>query len=86
MPKPRSKPPSKEKVQVTFGAAVRARREARRLTQEQVAELAELHVNYLSSVERGERNIGLHNIARLAYALDMTVSALLSALDGRSAL
>lgn len=81
MPKPRSKPPSKEKVQVTFGAAVRAHREARQLTQEQVAELAELHTNYVSSVERGERNIGLHNVTRLAYALDVPVSALVSPLD-----
>lgn len=83
MPKPRSKPPSKERVQVTFGAAVRAQREARALTQEQLAELAELHTNYVSSVERGERNIGLHNVARLAYALDLPVSALVSPLDAK---
>lgn len=81
MPKPRSRPPTKEKVQVTFGAAVRAQREAKALTQEQLAELAELHTNYVSSVERGERNIGLHNVARLAYALDLPISALVSPLD-----
>jgi transcriptional regulator with XRE-family HTH domain len=83
VPKSRPKPPTKEKVQVTFGAALRAHREARLLTQERLAELAELHTNYVSSVERGERNIGLHNIARLAYALDMPVSKLMSGLDGR---
>ena len=83
MPKSRPKPPTKEKVQVTFGAALRAHREARLLTQEGLAELADLHTNYVSSVERGERNIGLHNIARLAYALDMPVSKLMSGLDGR---
>ena len=83
MPKPRSKPPTKEKVQVALGVAVRARREALLLTQEKVAELADLHTNYVSSVERGERNIGLHNLARLAYALDMPVSALVSSLDSR---
>lgn len=81
MPKPRSRPPTKEKVQVTFGAAVRAQREAKALTQERLAELAEMHTNYVSSVERGERNIGLHNVARLAYALDLPVSALVSTLD-----
>lgn len=84
MPKPRAKPLSKEKIQVAFGAAVRTRREALSLTQEQLAELAELHTNYVSSVERGERNIGLHNVARLAYALDMPVSALTSCLDARA--
>ena len=63
--------------------AVRARREALLLTQEKVAELADLHTNYVSSVERGERNIGLHNVARLAFALDLPVSALVSGLDPR---
>lgn len=81
MPKPRSRLPSKEKVQVTFGAAVRAQREAQLLTQEQLAELADLHTNYVSSVERGERNLGLHNVVRLAYALGVPVSALVSPLD-----
>ena len=66
---------------MTFGAAVRAQREAKLLTQQQLAELADLHTNYVSSVERGERNIGLHNVARLAYALDLPISALLSPLD-----
>lgn len=81
MPKPRSRPPSKEKVQVTFGAAVRAQREAKLLTQEQLAERADLHTNYVSSIERGERNIGLHNVVRLAFALDLPVSTLVSPLD-----
>jgi transcriptional regulator with XRE-family HTH domain len=83
MPKLRAKPPSKEKVQVTFGAALRARRESLLLTQEKVAELADLHTNYVSSVERGERNVGLHNIVRLAFALDMPVASLLSCMDAR---
>ena len=83
MPRPRSKPPTKEKVQVAFGMGVRARREALLLTQGKGAELAEVHTNYGRSVERGERNIGLHNVARLAYALDVPVSALVSSLDSR---
>lgn len=81
MPRSRSRPPSKEKVQLAFGAAVRKRREELLLTQEKLAELADLHTNYVSSVERGERNLGLHNIARLAYALDVNVSELVSTLD-----
>jgi transcriptional regulator with XRE-family HTH domain len=81
--KPRAKPPSKEKVQVTFGAAVRAHREAKLLTQQQLAELADLHTNYVSSVERGERNLGLHNVARLAHALEIPVSVLIASLDGK---
>lgn len=79
--KSRPKLPGKEKVQLTFGASVRARREELLLTQEEVAARAELHTNYVSSVERGERNLGLHNIVRLAFALDMPVSMLVSNLD-----
>nr|WP_281790065.1 helix-turn-helix transcriptional regulator [Limnohabitans sp. INBF002] len=72
---------SKEKVQVTFGAALRVFREKQGLTQEKLAELADLHTNYVSSVERGERNLSLHNIARLANALAIPVSMLVGSLD-----
>ena len=81
MPKFSSNPISKEKVQVTFGAALRVFREKQGLTQEKLAELADLHTNYVSSVERGERNLSLHNIARLAHALTIPVSMLVGALD-----
>lgn len=66
---------------MTFGATLRAYREAQSLTQEALAERADLHTNYVSSVERGERNLGLHNIVRLAYALNMPVSLLMGCLD-----
>jgi transcriptional regulator with XRE-family HTH domain len=81
MVKSRPKVPSKEKAQVVFGAALRTFREDKGLTQQTLAELAELHTNYVSSVERGERNLSLHNIAKLAYALEMDVSALVLCLD-----
>ena len=66
---------------MTFGAALRVFREKQGLTQEKLAELADLHTNYVSSVERGERNLSLHNIARLAHALTIPVSMLVGALD-----
>jgi transcriptional regulator with XRE-family HTH domain len=81
MPKLPHKPPSKEKAQVAFGVAVRALREQALITQERLAELADLHTNYVSSVERGERNISLYNIARLAHGLDVPVSTLMRCLD-----
>jgi transcriptional regulator with XRE-family HTH domain len=43
----------------------------------QLAELAGLHRTYVSSVERGERNVSLLNIERLAKALDVPMSKLM---------
>ncbi|WP_260397079.1 helix-turn-helix domain-containing protein [Variovorax sp. KBW07] len=76
-----AKPPSKEKAQVAFGAAMRALREARQFTQEGLAERAELHTTYISSVERGERNVSLNNITRIAYALEVLPSELMRCVD-----
>lgn len=60
---------------------MRQLRESSRLTQEAVAELADLHTNYVSSVERGERNVSLYNIARIAYALGVPPSELMRSID-----
>jgi len=50
---------------------------ARGLTQETLAGRANLHRTYVGSVERGERNISLVNVERLARALKLTVCELL---------
>jgi len=52
-----------------FGKRVRELRTERGLSQERLAELSDLHRNYVGGVERGERNIGLLNIVRLAHAV-----------------
>lgn len=60
---------------------MRLRRKEVKLTQEQVAEYADLHANYVSSVERGERNVSLHNITQIATALRMKPSELVASID-----
>ena len=58
---------------------LRIRRE-KKLTQEKVAEVAGLHPNYVGSVERGERNISICNIERIAFALGVPMSDLVAEL------
>ena len=47
------------------------------ISQEKLAELAGLHRTYVSSVERGKRNISIENIERLAKALETTMASLM---------
>lgn len=57
------------KARIDFGKKVRQRRHDLGYSQEKLAELADLHYNYVGSLERGERNIALENILALAKAL-----------------
>lgn len=69
--------PSLEK----FGDRIRELRKSRGLSQEELAELAGLHRNYIGGIERGERNIALLNIVRLAKALGVSPSELLNGIE-----
>jgi transcriptional regulator with XRE-family HTH domain len=68
-------------VRSTFGKQVRALRLERGLSQERLAELADLHRNYVGGVERGERNIALLNIVALARALKIKPTKLLETIS-----
>lgn len=59
------------------GVAVRKRREQLGLSQEELAERASIHRTYVGSVERGERNITIVSLAKLAQALGMAPSDIL---------
>lgn len=59
-----------------FGATVRQLRQDRELSLEKFAHAAKLHWTYIAGVERGERNLSLINIGKLAKALGVPVSRL----------
>ena len=63
-------------AQLLFACNMKRVRLGKKLTQENVAEGAGLHPNYISSVERGERNISICNIERIACALGVHVTEL----------
>jgi len=67
-----------QKLQRAFGLAVRRARERMDVSQDHLAELADLHRTYIGSVERGERNVSLINIAALAKALRTTPTKLMA--------
>ena len=60
-----------------FGVKLRDVRQRVGISQESLAEKAGLHRTYVSSVERGERNISLQNIERLALALNVSLRDLM---------
>lgn len=60
---------------------IRLRRSALGISQEALADLAELHRTYVGAVERSERNISIDNIGKLARALQTSPSELLTGED-----
>ena len=70
-----------ERVLAAFGEAVRRLRSHAGISQELLAEKAGLHRTYVGSVERGERNLSLVNIHRLAAALGTDAPTLLAAAE-----
>ena len=63
-------------IRVRFGQAVRKQRMAIDLSQEGLAEKADLHRTYVADIERGVRNVSLVNIEKLALALECSIGDL----------
>jgi transcriptional regulator with XRE-family HTH domain len=64
-----------------FGRTVRRLRIAREFSQESFADEIGVHRTFMGSVERGETNISLDNIARIAKGLRITLAELFAELD-----
>lgn len=71
-----------EAALANFGKNVQTVRSKQKLSQEKLAEVSELDRTYISSVERGQRNISILNIIKIADALGVTASSLLENLGG----
>lgn len=59
-----------------FGQRVREERLKKGFSQEELAFKAELHRTYIGMIERAEKNITLNNIAKIAKALEITITEL----------
>lgn len=68
---------AKPTARMIFAKNLRTTRVALGISQESLAELANLHRTYVGSVERAERNISIDNMARLAAALGVNLTSLL---------
>ena len=67
-----------------FGNNVHKYRVQKKMSQEELAEHAELHRTYISAVERGARSISLKNIAKIANALDVPLKDLFNFGDDKN--
>lgn len=64
-------------LQRSLGQTIRDLRKNRGYSQESFALTVGLHRTYISDIERGERNVSLHNLVRIANTLEMPLSQLL---------
>ena len=67
----------KAQERIKFGKRVKRRRQEQELTQEQLAERADMDCGYLSSIERGTRNLSFEMILSIAWALKVSPKELM---------
>jgi len=63
-------------IRIRFGKAVREKRNRLGVSQEAFADLCGLDRTYMGGIERGERNVALINIEKIAKAFDLSLSEL----------
>ncbi len=65
-----------EDIRIRFGKALRHRREKLGVSQEAFADMCQLDRTYVGGIERGERNVALVNIEKIAKALHIPITQL----------
>ncbi len=65
------------KINKTVGFNIRKYRQKNKLTQEELAFESNLHRAYIGQIERGEKNIGVINLEKIAKALNITIAQLI---------
>ena len=70
--------PADCKLVKVFAANVRRRRLELKFSQEELAEKAGVHRTYVGMLERGEKNVTIYNIERIAKALKVDAASLIS--------
>ena len=64
-------------VLIQLGKRIRALREERNISQEELADRADIHRNYISQIEGGKRNVSFYNVVKIARALKVSPSRLI---------
>lgn len=72
---------TKPEILVAFGEIVRAFRKAKGFSQEELADQSGLHRTYIGMIERGEKNLTLVSISKIAEALQISMSELFANLS-----
>ena len=66
-----------QRILVSVGGAIRSARQSSGLSQEALADASEIDRSHLGRIERGERNLSILNLKRIADALGISAAALL---------
>ncbi|SFU01745.1 DNA-binding transcriptional regulator, XRE-family HTH domain [Algoriphagus locisalis] len=65
-------------VKAEYGKKVRAIRNSKKVSQEKLAELADLDRTYVSDIENGKRNVSIETMYKIARALDTRLTDFLN--------
>lgn len=72
---------TRTRVQKRVGLALRRRRETLEMSQEDFAELVQMHRTYYSAIERGLKNLRIETLERLCLALKVRIWEILKDAD-----